>query len=154
VIARSFSAVILLATAACTGTAPPAASGAGGEPPAPASAEAIQDRTWTLIQLGKAPLIVTGDAPRPTLTLKSPEGLAQGMGGCNRFSGTYELQGRSLRFGPLISTKMACPRLDTETAYMSALEQTRSWSFIDGLLELLDADAKPLARFEAPNPAS
>jgi heat shock protein HslJ len=117
------------------------------------SAEAIQDRAWTLIQLGKAPLIVTGDAPRPTLTLKSPEGLAQGMGGCNRFSGTYELQGRSLRFGPLISTKMACPRLDTETAYMSALEQTRSWSFIDGRLELLDADAKPLARFEAPNPA-
>jgi hypothetical protein len=32
---------------------------------------------------------------------------------------------------------------------MSALEATRSWSLFDGMLELLDADAQPLARFEA-----
>lgn len=137
---RGLTAAALLLAAACTTTPPPATSSA---------AASVEDTTWTLMRLGKAEVIVPGGTPRPTLILKSQEQLAQGLGGCNRFSGSYELAGRSLRFGTLMTTRMACPRLETETAYMSALETTRSWSLFDGMLELLDADAQPLARFEA-----
>ncbi|MDU9003670.1 META domain-containing protein [Sedimentitalea todarodis] len=37
------------------------------------------------------------------------DGQLSGTGGCNRYSGTYELSGDMLSIGPLASTRMACP---------------------------------------------
>lgn len=48
-----------------------------------------------------------------------------GHGGCNRFFGTYDQSGDRLTFGPLASTKMACPDLGEEQAFMSALQSAR-----------------------------
>ena len=48
-----------------------------------------------------------------------------GHGGCNRFFGSYDQNGDDLKFGPLASTKMACPNLDEEQAFMSALQSAR-----------------------------
>lgn len=48
-----------------------------------------------------------------------------GHGGCNRFFGTYDQTGDELKFGPLASTKMACPNLDEEQAFMTALQSAR-----------------------------
>lgn len=49
-----------------------------------------------------------------------------GHGGCNRFFGTYDQNGDTLTFGPLASTKMACPNLNEEQAFMSALQSART----------------------------
>lgn len=43
----------------------------------------------------------------PTLQL-SDDGTLAGDTGCNRFTGSYELEGTSLRVGPLATTRMAC----------------------------------------------
>lgn len=48
-----------------------------------------------------------------------------GFGGCNRFFGTYEQSGQSLKIGALASTKMACPDLDREQAFMAKLQDVR-----------------------------
>lgn len=38
-----------------------------------------------------------------------PGGLVQGKADCNRYRGTYTLDGQSLTFGPLVTTRMMCP---------------------------------------------
>jgi len=38
----------------------------------------------------------------------SSDGKVSGHGGCNRFFGTYRINNKQLRFGPLASTRMAC----------------------------------------------
>ena len=39
-------------------------------------------------------------------------------------TGTYRLDGEKLKFGPLATTRMACPAMETETASRKALEAT------------------------------
>ena len=53
------------------------------------------------------------------------DGEVIGHGGCNRFFGSYDQDGDVLKFGPLASTKMACPNLGEEQAFMSALQSAR-----------------------------
>ena len=49
-----------------------------------------------------------------------------GSGGCNRISGKYTLKGTSIKFSDVISTKMACDRLDQEVAFLQLLQSTVS----------------------------
>ena len=59
---------------------------------------------WRLEDLGGERVIA--DAPA---TLQFPgAGRASGRGSCNRFSASVEISGNSIRFGPIVSTKMAC----------------------------------------------
>lgn len=53
------------------------------------------------------------------------DGEVIGHGGCNRFFGTYSQEGDALTFGPLASTKMACPNLAQEQAFLFALQSAR-----------------------------
>ena len=49
-----------------------------------------------------------------------------GKAPCNRIGGIYTLKGTSIRFSKLFSTKMACDRLDQESAMLRLLEETVS----------------------------
>ncbi|HWA15499.1 MAG TPA: META domain-containing protein [Gemmatimonadales bacterium] len=73
---------------------------------------------------------------------------ASGFAGCNRFSGTYTVAGDSLRFGPLMSTKMACPGQDqVEGGYLAALGATVTYTLADTSLILQGAGGTRLAEF-------
>lgn len=48
-------------------------------------------------------------------------GTMQGNGGCNRFSGSYSQKNKTIKMGPLLSTKMACGILQEETQFFNAL---------------------------------
>ena len=52
-----------------------------------------------------------------------------GSGGCNDFNGTYTSDGSKLTFGPLSSTKKACPDAvnTVEQAYLTALQATQTY---------------------------
>jgi heat shock protein HslJ len=64
----------------------------------------LHGTAWRLADLGGVAAI-----PGVEATLEFPEeGKASGRGSCNRFFGTVEISGESIRFGPLASTKMAC----------------------------------------------
>jgi len=59
------------------------------------------------------------------LTLQFMEdGTVHGTGGCNNFSGKYEMAAESFKIGPLLSTKKACsPATDEqEYSYLSFLQ--------------------------------
>ena len=78
-------------------------------------------------------------------------GRVAGFSGCNRFSGSYTLDGRWLRFGTLAVTQMACADgAGVEAEYMKALEATRQFQIHRGTLDLLDAVGRNAARFSDP----
>ena len=67
-------------------------------------------------------------------TLEFPEaGKASGRASCNRFFGTVEVSGESIRFGPLAATKMSCgDAADTqERKYLDALQAAERFA-VDG----------------------
>jgi len=55
---------------------------------------------------------------------------------CNRGSGSYEIAGNRITFGPMISTRMACPPDSQDFLYMSQLEKVSSYFVQDGILYL------------------
>jgi heat shock protein HslJ len=68
--------------------------------------------------------------------------------GCNLLAGTVLIEGSTIRFSPLITTKMACPDQDLEYQFSGVLEQVNSWAIVDENL-LLKIGEKPAARFKA-----
>jgi heat shock protein HslJ len=54
-----------------------------------------------------------------------------GKAGCNNIAGTYTLKGTSIRFSNIISTKMACEKLEQENAFLQLLQNTVSAYTVD-----------------------
>ena len=72
------------------------------------------------------------------------DGEVIGHGGCNRFFGSYTQEGNTLTFGPLASTKMACPNLKQEQEFMSALQSARSVEATHMRLVIKDEEGTPV----------
>jgi len=107
---------------------------------------------WKLTRIGSTAVVAAEPARQPNLTLAA-DGRVAGFTGCNRMAGSYQVSGRSIAFGQLASTKMACiDGMEHETAFAEALEQARSYRIVGQHLELLGADGDLLARFEAVTP--
>ncbi len=109
------------------------------------------DHAWQLTQIsgpdGTMTTLTTGSAP----TLVFEDGTAAGNASCNQYSGSYELDGSSLTFGPFISTEMFCADegvMDQEAAYLSAMASVDSWS-IDGETLTLSSNGEPVLVYEA-----
>jgi heat shock protein HslJ len=66
--------------------------------------------------------------------------------GCNRFTGTYSQNDYGLSFGPLATTRMACPepQMKTEQRVSAALAATREADISHLKLVLKDAGGKDL----------
>lgn len=76
-------------------------------------------------------------------------GQVSGKGGCNRLTGTFELSGSSdFKFGPFASTKMACPGMDQETAFLKALSEVNQWKVVDNVL-FLQKNGTDIAVFQS-----
>ncbi len=129
-------ALFLFLLAACSGKAPaPGADSTG------TAATEIRGITWVLIGLRGA-TVVPGGAGPPTLQLGLDNAQAAGFGGCNRLAGSYTLEGSALSFGPLVSTRMACPDvMETEAAFGLALAAVRGWRLNGAELELTAGDS-------------
>ena len=98
---------------------------------------------------------VAAGAGRPPYILFDPKKKrVTGYGGVNSFFGGYETTGRELRMPRLASTRRAGPPelMDLESAFFRALTATRSYRIPDDKLELLDADGRTIARFQAEKP--
>lgn len=90
--------------------------------PAPTNAASfsLAGSEWLLEDLGGLGVV---DNIQATLTF--PEaGKVAGNGSCNRFFGSAEVSGDSIKLGPLASTRMMCPEavMNQETKYINALQ--------------------------------
>jgi len=122
----------------------PSAPASNGDTP-------LRETYWKLVQLGEKQVVPTDQQREASLIFHTDQNRVTGSGGCNQLTGTYTLEGRTLRFGGIASTRMACMQgMETETAFLAALDKVRSWRTIGQQLELYDSGGKLLARFSAP----
>ena len=133
--------------AAASGTLALAAgcSTTGSGSDAAQSGAALTGTSWQLADLGGQP------AGKQSLTFDASKGMVSGRGGCNNFNGAYQWSGKSLKMGPLASTRRACAEESAsrqETAYLQALDATRTWK-VEGKTLILSGDSGQLARFTA-----
>jgi heat shock protein HslJ len=70
-----------------------------------------------------------------TLTFPEANKVA-GNGSCNRFFGTADIKGNAIKFGPLASSRMACPEavMNQETKYLEALQAAERFKWKDPYL--------------------
>ncbi|QJX48155.1 META domain-containing protein [Hymenobacter taeanensis] len=118
--------------------------------PAPPPPATLHTTRWILYRLEAQPVTTTPEREM-YVQLSATETQAEGQGGCNRFRGSFQLpmEGK-LQFGPLLSTKMACPELALENRFLQVLGSTRSYRISGDTLRLYsEATVAPLAVFLA-----
>jgi putative lipoprotein len=110
----------------------------------------LENTYWKLTHLGATAVAVVAHQPEPHFMLHQDVKRVSGSGGCNRLTGTYELEGHRLAFSGLAGTMMACPSgMDDERSFHEALLRTATWRLEGEQLELFDASGVRLARFES-----
>ena len=130
--------------------AAPAIALAGCTALAQPSTASLENTYWKLTELGGKSIAVSRPAQEPHFILHPDTRRVSGAGGCNRFIGSYQLDGDRLTFGQTAGTMMACrDEMETEREFFTALSQVRKARISGQQLELLDAAARPVARFEA-----
>ena len=114
-----------------------------------ASLPALVGPTWVAEDIDQRGVI---DRLQPSVSF-TPEGRAQGHGGCNAFTGGYTIVGDALVIGGeggrLATTMMACTPavMDQEGRFLDALGRVRAWQLDLGRLVLLDDAGAPILRF-------
>lgn len=133
-------ALLVLLAVGCTPNPPPSAD-RGPTPKAE-----LAGTSWRLVNLAGA------DVPeKPEATLEFPEaGKAGGRAPCNRFFGTVEISGESIRFEPIAATKMSCgDAADTqERKYLEALQAAERFAFDGPELRIYSRGTEKPLRFE------
>ena len=114
------------------------------------SVSELENNYWKLTRLGDQPAPALEGRREPHLVFHSDNKRVAGTGGCNQFSGSYEIAGTSIRFGMMAMTKMAClESTDVDQALLASLETATSFRKTAHHLEFLDAQGSMVARFEA-----
>lgn len=110
----------------------------------------LKETYWQLVSLdGKSIQLDEHFNRVPHLILKDSGSRAIGHAGCNQFFGTYQTDGTSkIKFSKTGSTMMACPNLELENQFTSALSKTNAFKLNGEELKLLNGDSV-LATFKA-----
>lgn len=107
----------------------------------------LLDKKWVFQSLAGQALKMPDGVEQPWLQLADDQ--LSGFGGCNRLMGGFKMDGSSLSFPGVGSTKMFCEGVQpTESAIKQVLGQVDSFKMDDGLLKLMGA-GKELAALKA-----
>ena len=114
------------------------------------STPTLEGTRWTLIELDGKP--VPSNLPQePHLVFQAEPRRVSGSGGCNRLSTAYRRDGERLGFEAIGTTRRACigGGMDTEDAFLRALQNVRAFRISGQRLELVDEGGRTLAVFRA-----
>jgi heat shock protein HslJ len=99
----------------------------------------LLDTPWRIIWLDGKPFAAEDVSKPAEVTFDEKEQRVHGTSGCNRFFGTYSLQGSSLSLSQMGATRMACAKgMDKEQQILTALGETGRFEIADSTLELYD----------------
>lgn len=101
-----------------------------------------EGRVWHVVQIAGKPV------PTEVTITRLKEGVLGGMAGCNRYTMRIGESQTELFPGPVATTKMACPHLATESAFVQAMGRIKALRVEAGALLLLDAEGAVLLRAE------
>lgn len=128
------AAVLLLTMAACTSTG---------------QDKKLEGTTWKLSKMGTIPAAaIDKEADFFTLEFNAADTTIAGRTNCNRFFGRYALNGKKLEFKGLGMTRMACPDMQYEDAFVKMLDDVDRFEIEGAKLTFYDDD-KTLAEFKA-----
>lgn len=128
-----------------------------GQPLPPASSESgrfvnspLRNTYWKLTYLSDIPAQRAERQREAHLIFADNDMRVFGSGGCNRISGSFELNGDRLRLGRMAGTMMACrDGMGQEQRFLQSLTKVERYRVSGGHLELLDSSGAVLAQFEA-----
>jgi heat shock protein HslJ len=107
---------------------------------APAQTAAMPSGSWQTVAIrGKS---IKG--PPPTFALDTTQNSVAGFGGCNRFFGSFSLNGKNIKFSQLGSTKMFCYSVDFEEDFFAALDRADHYGLVNDVLTFYDKDNNKL----------
>lgn len=95
---------------------------------------------WVLEKMDGKPLQMKENGNKVYIHFNDTEKRADGMAGCNRFFGGYEMDGKTLKFSQMGSTRMACPDMEVESAFFKMLESTDRFEIKDHKLLLMQGN--------------
>ncbi|WP_428684247.1 META domain-containing protein [Sphingopyxis sp.] len=102
--------------------------------------DTLAGSNWIFVSIGGVPVA----AGRPT-SLAFDGARLSGSAGCNRFSGSYTADSRTLTAGPLMATEMACPGagMTQEQAFFKLMAGPVRIGFpTDGTMEISGVDGQ------------
>jgi putative lipoprotein len=135
-------AMMLLQRMASSSTHATSAAATGDEP--------LRETNWKLIELNGKSVVAADQQQEAHLVFRTEDNRVSGSGGCNRLMGGYTVAGNAMHFKGVASTMMACLHgMDTEQAFVLALNQVETWKITGKHLDLYDKGGKLLAKFEA-----
>jgi heat shock protein HslJ len=149
-----------LTLAACSTSHPPPPPGPGTtEPPpvrpapppprpTPSEAKSLTGTRWHLVRLDGHDVI---DGSKASLVI-SREGRMGGNTSCNTMFGHVTIDGNTIAFGQMGSTKMACVQdgvMDQERQYFAALKRAATWRVEGDRLYLANRARKDVLMYEA-----
>ena len=109
----------------------------------------LEGTTWKLARMEAIPAAAVGkEADFFTLQFSAADTLVSGRTNCNRFFGRYELKGKKLEFENMGMTRMACPDMQYEDAFVKMLDDVDRFEIKGSELTFFDDD-KSLAVFKA-----
>ncbi len=109
----------------------------------PPKALPLTGTTWRLEAIASGDAVSSTIAGTDATLTLADDGTASGNATCNTFSGSYEVNGGDLMFGPLDTTKMACTEIGASTQeqqVLAALAATRRFA-IEGDQLTLSAES-------------
>lgn len=109
----------------------------------------LQGNPWLLSELGGEPVTVPENGSQPFILLDEKTATFSGSAGCNNYGARYELDGQSLLFRPVLTTRKACmDAMELEARYLAMLPEVAAWRLGDRELVLLDSAGNDIARFK------
>jgi heat shock protein HslJ len=113
----------------------------------------LENTYWALTKVGDTVVPESHSPRRAHFILNAEAHRLGGSGGCNGILGKYELAGDQLTFHGVGATRMACKEgMETEKAFLDALNATRSWKMTERKLELVDGEGRTVAEFQTQPP--
>lgn len=89
-----------------------------------APSDATLAGTWVLKNIDGATAVSRFGESVPSLEFNFTDNKLSGNGGCNNYNASFTLAQGKLIVGPVVSTKMACPSLEGEAAFVQAIADT------------------------------
>ncbi len=104
----------------------------------------LDGSAWKVTSFNNNRQAVIGVIGDPEITLVFGAEEVSGSAGCNRFWGSYTVDGNSITFSPLASTRMACPEelMEQEQLFLAALASVVSWRVDGNVLDMHRADSE------------
>jgi heat shock protein HslJ len=140
---KSFSGALNVNVAGVDLTLTPANGGDAlrFEREAPPRLEGIQ---WEVTGYNNGRQAVVSPMVGTRLTLMVRDGQVSGDGGCNRFHGSFTVEGHALTVRPLTTTRKVCEDavMAQKREFLSALETATTWEIVRGMLDVHRADGE------------